>query len=138
IVNHSPNQTTCRLSLETFQRQPFLLSEYAIFDNLVTYHIHQWAPLPPLDALAYQYLLAGNGLFIRAETRFFQVLIPATTCTVRGLPPLQPHFQLHTGRIPERLLAAALADARRARRPAGGLNEALYHFHHHGRAVQVR
>ena len=41
-------------------------------------------------------------------------------------------------RIPACLPDAVLADARRARRPDNGLNEALYQFHHHGRAVQVK
>ncbi|MCB8923737.1 MAG: Mov34/MPN/PAD-1 family protein [Ardenticatenaceae bacterium] len=109
-----------------------------MIDNLVTYHIHKRDPLPANDALAYQYVLAGNGVFVRAETRFFTALLPVTACTVRGLPPLRPQFQLLVPRIPARLLDVVLADARRARRPDNGLNEVLYQFHHHGRAVQVK
>jgi len=46
-------------------------------------------------------------------------------------------------RIPARLLDAVLADALRSRRPdqgrpGNGLNEVLYQFHHHGRAVEVK
>lgn len=114
-----------------------------MFDNLVTYHIHKRDPLPANDALAYQYILAGNGVFVRAEPRFFTALLPVTACTVRGLPPLRPIFQLLVPRIPARLLDAVLADARRARRPGdgrpdNGLNEVLYQFHYHRRAVQVK
>ncbi len=109
-----------------------------MIDKLVTYHIHNRDPLPANDALAYQYVLAGNGVFIRAETRFFTALLSVTACTVRGLPSLRPQFQLLVPRIPARLLDAILADARRARRPDNGLNEVLYQFHHHGRAVQVK
>lgn len=114
-----------------------------MINNLVTYHIHQRDPLPANDALAYQYVLAGNGVFVRAETRFFTALLPVTACTVRGLPPLRHQFQLLVPRIPARLLDAVLADARRARRPDhgrpdNGLNEVLYQFHHHGRVVQVK
>lgn len=110
-----------------------------MFDKLVTYHIHQRDPLPANDALAYQYVLAGNGVFVRAETRFFTALLPIAASTVRGLPPLRAKFQMHVPCIPARLLA----DARRARRPDGGrpdngLNEVLYQFHHHGRVVQVK
>lgn len=83
-----------------------------MIDNLVTYHVHKHTPLPPNDALAYQYILAGNGVFVRAETRFFTALLPVTAVTVRGLPPLRPRFQLKIPRIPARLLAAILADAR--------------------------
>jgi len=109
-----------------------------MIDNLVTYHIHKRDPLPAYDALAYQYILAGNGVFVRAETHFFTALLPVTACTVRGLPPLRPQFHLLVPRIPTCLLDAVLADARRARRPDNGLNEVLYQFHHHGRAVQVK
>lgn len=109
-----------------------------MIDNLVTYHIHKRDPLPANDALAYQYILAGNGVFVRAETRFFTALLPVTACTVRGLPPLHPQFQLLVPRILARLLDVVLSDARRARRPDNGLNEVLYQFYHHGRAVQVK
>src|SRR5690606_9704267 len=112
--------------------------ELPMFVNLVTYHIHRQVPLPPLDALAYQYILAGSGVFIRSETHCFEALLPITPCTVRGLPLLHHHFRLKVPRIPERLLHTILTDAHRARRPDGGLNEALYQFHHHGRTVQVQ
>ena len=109
-----------------------------MFDNLVTYHIHHCNSLPPNDALAYQYILAGNGVFIRAETHFFEGLLPIAPCTVRGLEPLRQHFRLKVPRIPVRLLDTILADARRARQPDGSLNEVLYQFHHHGRTVEVK
>jgi len=117
-----------------------------MFDNLVTYHVYKCDPLPANDApsmnsgqaLVYQYILARNGVFIRAETRFFDALLPIAPCTVRGLEPLQHHFRLKVPRIPARLLDTVLTDARRARRPDGSLNEALYQLHHHGQTVQVK
>lgn len=109
-----------------------------MFTNLVAHHVYDGRCLPPYDALAYQYIVAGNGVFIRAGTRSFNVLMSIATCPVRGLRPLQSHFWLKVPRIPERLLATVLADARRARRPDNGLNEVLYQFHHLGRVVQVK
>lgn len=129
-----------------------------MFPNLVTYHIQRGAvaatnDAPSLDAkelrrstelshagqgLAYQYILAGNGVFVRAETHFFHAQLPIAACVVRGLSPLETTFRLKVGRIPERLLAAVLADARQARQGDGGLNEVLYQFHHHGQRVQVQ
>lgn len=114
-----------------------------MFNNLVTYHVHKHDHLPANDALAYQYVLASNGVFVRAATRFFTALLPVTACTVRGLKPLHHSFQLHVPRMPARLLDTILSDARRARRldggrPDNGLNEVLYQFHHHGQRVQVK
>lgn len=108
-----------------------------MFDSVATYHVHKSSPLPPNDALAYQYLLAAPGVYLRAESLFFDVLLPIARCPIRGLAPLQPHFGLKVPRLPDRLLAAVLLDARRVRRPDGGLNEALYHFHHDGADVRV-
>jgi PRTRC genetic system protein A len=109
-----------------------------LFSNLVTYHVYDGCCLPPIDAQAYQYILAGDGIFVRAETPFFSAIVPVVACSVRGLAPLQPKFRLKVARIPEKLLRAALTDARRAQRPDGGLNEALYQFLHHGSRVQLR
>ena len=114
-----------------------------MFNNLVTYHIYESYPLPANDALAYQYILSGSGLFIRTETRFFEAVLPVVSCMVRGLEPLHHSFQLNVPRMPTRLLDTILSDARRARRtdegrPDNGLNEVLYQFHHHGQTVQVK
>jgi PRTRC genetic system protein A len=114
-----------------------------LFPNLVTYHVCDGRCLPPFDAQAYQYILAGSGIFVRAETSFFSATVPVAACSVRGLALLQPKFRLKVARIPEKLLTATLTDARRARRPDGGwpdseLNEALYQFLHHGNSVQLR
>ena len=80
-----------------------------MFPNLVTYHIHRAEPLPPNNALAYQYVLAGNGLFVRAETRFFRVILPVAPVVVRGLPLLAAQFQLRVPRLTARLLETILA-----------------------------
>ena len=109
-----------------------------IFPNLVTYHVYDGCFLPPFDAQAYQYILAGNGVSVRAETRFFSALLPVVACDVRGLAALQFEFRLKVPRIPEKLLRAALSDAHCAKRPDGGLNEALYWFHHQSHIVRLR
>jgi PRTRC genetic system protein A len=108
-----------------------------MFPNLVTYTIHPGkagATLPPYDALAYQYTLAANGVFLQAKTHFWHVLMPLAGCQVRGLQPLWPHFQLNVPLLPAALLNDVLPDARHASRSEDNrqLNEALYWFHHPG------
>ena len=108
-----------------------------MFSKIVTYHVHRRDPLPPSDALAYQYVIAAAGLYLRAENRFFDVLLPIARCRVRGLAPLKPHFRLKVPRLPGRLLVSVLADARPSRRRDGRLKEALYHFKHDGARCRV-
>ena len=116
-----------------------------MYDNLVTYHLHRHT-LPAQDtpasaarvAPAYQYILAGNGVFVQATTRFFTARLCIAPGVVRGLPPLQPQFRLKVPCLPAGLLHPLLADARGAPRPGCGLHEALYQFHHHGRTVQLK
>ncbi len=108
-----------------------------MYNSIVTYHIHRNTSLPPRDCAAYQYILAAAGVYLRAEGRFFDVLLPIAPCPIRGLAPLEPHIRFKVPRLSGRLLAAVLLDARGARRPDGGLNEALYHFHYDGAGVRV-
>jgi PRTRC genetic system protein A len=108
-----------------------------MFNNLVTYLVHKTIPLPPNDAHAYQYILAANGLFLRAETRFWRVCLPLVRCRVRGLQPLRPAFELKVSHLPGSLLYEVMQDARRQRRGDGGLNEALYYFRHDGRHIRA-
>ena len=109
-----------------------------MFENLVTYSLYQTeGMLPTYDATAYQYLLAGNGLFVRAETRFWSACIPVSRCPVRGLPELKPRFALKVPRLPGSLLTAVIGDARQRRGAGGRLHEALYQFRHDGQRVQV-
>jgi hypothetical protein len=63
-----------------------------IFPNLVTHYVCDGCRLPPYDAQAYQYILAGNGVFVRGKTPFFAALLPIAACTLLGLAPLQQNF----------------------------------------------
>lgn len=47
-----------------------------MFQNIVIYRLHEKPLLPPNNALAYQYVLAAAGVYLRAENRFFDVLAP--------------------------------------------------------------
>lgn len=109
-----------------------------MFSNLVTYHLHNQISLPPINALGYQYILAANGVFVRAETNYFKSVLPISPCTVRGLKPLKPMFQLSMNKLPGRLLDKILFDARSTPRTENKLNESLYQFHLNDCNVQVK
>jgi hypothetical protein len=62
------------------------------------------APWP--RGLAYDYVLAGDGLWLAAANAVLTVRVPIARCTVRGLPPLGGAGVLRHGRIPDWLWAA--------------------------------
>ncbi|MCC6606253.1 MAG: Mov34/MPN/PAD-1 family protein [Anaerolineae bacterium] len=85
-------------------------------NNLVTYHLHQTPLLPPSDAHFYQYVIAQNGVFVRAENEFVSACLPVThlkeaTAPIRGLQPLGGWVRLKIPQIPLNLLETAIADA---------------------------
>ena len=66
---------------------------------LVDYLVARAVP-PPASGLAYDYLLAGDGLWLAAENAALRVRAPVARCTVRGLPPLGGRCELRHGRLP--------------------------------------
>ena len=110
-----------------------------MFKNLIRHIIHDEPTLPPFDCLAYEYIMASNGIFLRAENRFIKGIIPivpAKTGTVRGLHPLAASITPKVPLMPSSLLDHILVDARH-QRSDDHLLEALYRFHYDGRQVRV-
>ena len=97
--------------------------------NLVTYHVHQSPVLPESNAIFYQYVIAQNGVFVRAENEFVAACIKVAslngpTTTIRGLQPLASWVRLKLSKLPSALLTTALADAQASVR-ANQLDETL-------------
>jgi PRTRC genetic system protein A len=100
-------------------------------NNLVTYYLHRTNPLPPSDALFYQYVIAQNGVFVRAENEFVSAcirvaLLADETVPLRGLQPLAGWVRLKIPRIPSLLLERVIAEAQLPT-AEGGLVETLYY-----------
>jgi len=97
-----------------------------MFPNLVTYHIHLQPALPPFDVTAYQYILTGNGLFIRADPPpISRPAFPSVTVRCGACHRSQPASGENPLSFPP-AVTAILTDAGRERRLDGRLNEALY------------
>ena len=59
--------------------------------------------LPSRCGLAYDYVLAGDGLYLVTQNRYLAVRIPIASALVRGLPPIYPFFALKTGPLPQEI-----------------------------------
>ena len=111
--------------------------------NLVTYHVHQSPVLPKNDAIFYQYVIAQNGVFVRAENGFVDACIKIAslrgpTTAIRGLQPLTGWVRLKLPKLSMTLLTTALADAQASVR-ANQLEETLsYVVWRNGRYYLIR
>jgi len=48
----------------------------------------------------YEFVIAGNGVFVRARRCGLEAMIPISTCEIRGLQPVEPYVRLEAGKIP--------------------------------------
>ena len=69
-------------------------------------------PLPPIrPGILYEYILAGNGIYLRAARQGLEVMIPIASLSVRGLPQVEPYLRLEMPKIPASALAYILEEA---------------------------
>lgn len=68
--------------------------------------------VPSRHGLAYDYVLAGDGVYLVTENRYLAVRVPVASGQVRGLRPIYPSLELKNGRIPQELWDHAVAVAR--------------------------
>lgn len=117
----------------------------AVSDNLpvmVSYRIacpeHQAKDgnsLPPIEAALYEYVMAGNGIFIRGARREFQAQFCIQPCHVRRLAELEAYLELRTARVPREIVLEMLRRARVARDPNGRPCEIVFHLELSGAGV---
>jgi PRTRC genetic system protein A len=72
--------------------------------------------VPPLSGNAYDYVVAGDGLFVHASNRWLEVRVPVAGCDVRGLQPLGAACTLVHGKIPSALWHIVVRLLRQAHR----------------------
>jgi len=72
--------------------------------------------MPPITALGYEYVVVGNGLFIRAENEYLEACVPVATLStagarLHGLPDVEPFARLKCARVPSEALYGIYEDA---------------------------
>lgn len=97
--------------------------------NLVDYRIAQpGIPLPPIEASLYEYVMAGNGIFVRGARRELQTQFCIQPFTVRGLAQLAPTLEMKGPRVPCEIIHEMLRRARQARDEEGQPCEIVFHL----------
>lgn len=105
--------------------------------HLVGHRIAEQLPLPPVEAAMYEYVLAGNGLFVRGKREGLEALVPVNPCKVRGLPSLEPHVHLAYPRVPQQAVDAMLNLSRGEEAENGRPIEVLFHLSWDGMGWRV-
>jgi PRTRC genetic system protein A len=77
-----------------------------LVDYLVARH-----GVPRRSGLAYDYLLAGDGVYVLAENQHLDVRVPVARCTVRGLAAVHAAWALKHGPVPVSIWNSLVADA---------------------------
>lgn len=65
-----------------------------------------------ISAILYEYLIAGNGIFMRAARNEFSASLPLCRRSIKGLPASEPGIIWHRPRIGRYLWQEILIDAR--------------------------
>lgn len=97
-------------------------------DNPLIHTLLATNPLPPPLPVMYERILAGNGLFLRAQRDQLRVLFPIETGTVPELPLLTPEIAPTVPLIPKHLMDTLWNEAQQAWRSPEGPLESLFHF----------
>lgn len=79
----------------------------------------------PINAALFEYLLAGNGLFVRARRREFTVSLPLTIQRISGLPHAAVGIVWRKPPVPASLWKYILSHARR-NHPSSDFKEEVY------------
>ena len=85
------------------------------------------ATLPPPAGL-YDYVLAADGLYLRAEREGLRVCQSIAACPIRGLAEIEPELEFTLPPVPEALTSQMLELARAERDTAGQRVEVMYHL----------
>lgn len=96
--------------------------------NLVEHHLVTGSELPRYSASLYDYLVGGNGVFLRSSREGLEVILPVSLCEIRGLAPIEPFVRLAYPRVPASLVQEMHEYALSARDAEDRPVEMLFHL----------
>lgn len=79
--------------------------------GMIDYKIAQYSSPPECTGGLFDYVFAGNGVYVHANRPELEVCFRIQQATVRGLPSLLPVFDFRLPRIPESFVRSMIRDA---------------------------
>ena len=101
-------------------------------ERIVGHLVAKRLPLPPVEAAMYEYVLAGNGLFVRGERSHLKAQVHAHDFEVRGLPEIEAFMDWECSRVPALAVSKMLELSREAVDDRGRPKEKLFHLIYEG------
>ncbi len=97
--------------------------------DLVEYNVARpGSPLLPIRAPLYQYVMAGNGIFLRAHRREFQAQLCIARCDIRGLAELKTELHLYAPLVPRSIVEEIVRRSQSAQDSSGRPCEIVFHL----------
>ncbi len=97
--------------------------------NLVEYQIARpGIPLLPIQASLYEYVMAGNGIFLCAQRCEFQAQLRIARCDIRGLAELKTELHLNASLVPRTIVEEIVRRSQSARDSNGRPCEIVFHL----------
>jgi PRTRC genetic system protein A len=108
--------------------------------QLVSYKIISTLPLPETTSQMYEYLFAGNGVFVRAIRPGLEVVMPVETYNkpIRGLPRIEPQLKFSYPQIPKDILLSIWQHSCLARDEEKELIEILFYLDYRQQMWRLR
>lgn len=91
-------------------------------------HIIATQPLPPINAYLKEYILAGNGVFLRAVRPELEALIPLVETEISGLPLVTPAVKLSYPQVPQSIVLKLWQHSILAQNKLGSPVEILFYL----------
>jgi PRTRC genetic system protein A len=109
-------------------------------NQLVSHKIISTLPLPEITSQIYEYLFAGNGVFIRAIRPGLEAIAPVEIYQnpIRGLPSIAPQLSFNYPQIPKYILLTIWEHSRSARDGDRELMETLFYLNYEGECWRLR
>lgn len=78
------------------------------------YILARFDTLPTIDpASLFEFIIAGNGVFVRARRAGLEAMIPVSACEIRGLLPVEAYVRLAGSKVPLACMQTILAEFQR-------------------------
>jgi PRTRC genetic system protein A len=95
---------------------------------LIAYRLQNKLDIGTVRAAGFEYVLAGNGLWARAQNAHLEACVPIAPFQVRGLEDATAYVKVNAPKVAEALISSIWEHAHAAMSQVGGAKEVLFYL----------